>query len=132
MRRIPRAALVAAAAALTAAAAALPAAPSESSPPRSGLHGSVRLSPALPVCEVDSPCSRPLPNFTLVFSRRGAVVARARTNDAGRYRVALAAGAYAVRSARPQRLGRGLTPTRVRVPDGRFRRIDFSYDAGIR
>jgi ribosomal protein L2 len=48
--------------------------------------------------------------------------------QAGTYRIALSAGTYAVRATSR----RQIDPTTVRVPSGRFRRVDFSIDTGIR
>ena len=47
-------------------------------------------------------------------------------------RVALAPGVYRVRLAVRQTVGRGLEPSRARVFANRFRRVDFSFDTGIR
>ena len=92
--------------------------------------------PIAPVCAVDQPCDAPAKYVTLVFSRNGEVVRRTKTNDKGRYRVALAPGVYSVRLGKAQgqvqRIGRGFQPTRVRVLANRFRRVDFSIDTGIR
>ena len=92
--------------------------------------------PIAPVCAVGQPCDAPAKDVTLVFSRNGEVVRRTKTNDKGRYRVALAPGLYSVRLGKAQRqvqrIGRGLQPTRVRVLADRFRRVDFSIDTGIR
>src|ERR671933_1778431 len=81
----------------------------------SGLRGLVTRGPIVPVCTVGQPCSEPAKNVTLVFSRNGRVVRRARTSDQGRYRVALAPGLYAVRLVPKPRIGRGLEPVRARV-----------------
>jgi hypothetical protein len=98
----------------------------------SGLRGLVTRGPIAPVCVAGQPCSEPAKDVTLVFSRNGRVVRRARTNDQGRYRVALAPGLYAVRLTPKPSIGRGLEPVRARVVRGRFRRLDFSIDTGIR
>jgi hypothetical protein len=98
----------------------------------SGLRGVVTRGPITPVCAAGQPCSEPAKDVTLVFSRNGRVVRRARTNEQGRYRVALAPGLYAVRLTPKPRIGRGLEPVRVRVMRARFRRLDFSIDTGIR
>ena len=129
MQRLTTTAIAASAAALLLACGSGGAATGTS---RSGIYGTVRLSPALPVCSTETPCTKPLPGFPLVFSRNGRRVARVRTDAHGRYRIALAGGVYAVSTARGGTIGRGLEPTRVRVPSGRFRRVDFSYDSGIR
>jgi len=98
----------------------------------SGLRGLVTRGPIVPVCVAGQPCSEPAKNVTLVFSRNGRVVRRTRTNDQGRYRVALAPGLYAVRLTPKPSIGRGLEPVRARVVRARFRRLDFSIDTGIR
>src|SRR2546423_11589002 len=98
----------------------------------SGLRGLVTRGPIAPVCAAGDPCSEPAKNVTLVFSRNGRVVRRARTNDQARYRVALAPGPYAVRLTPKPSIGRGLEPVRARVLPARFRRVDFSIDTGIR
>jgi hypothetical protein len=100
----------------------------------SGLRGVVMRGPIAPVCAVEQPCDEPAKNVTLVFVRNGKVARRTKTNDQGRYRVVLAPGLYAVRLPTGQKLtiGRGLEPTHARVFAGRFRRVDFSIDTGIR
>jgi hypothetical protein len=98
----------------------------------SGLRGLVTRGPIAPVCAAGQPCSEPARNVTLVFSRHGRLVRRARTNDQGRYRVALAPGLYAVRLTPKPSIGRGLEPEHARVLANRFRRVDFSIDTGIR
>ena len=97
---------------------------------RSGLHGVVLIDPAYPVCKVGVPCTRPAKNVWLVFLRHGHT-ARIRTGDDGRYRITLPAGTYTVAS--PNHLaGRGLTPWRVAVRAGVYRRVAFRLDVGIR
>jgi hypothetical protein len=98
----------------------------------SGLRGLVIRGPIAPVCAAGQPCNEPAKDVTLVFSRNGRVVRRARTNDQGRYRVALAPGLYAVRLTPKPTVGRGLEPVRARVVRARFRRLDFAIDTGIR
>ena len=98
----------------------------------SGLRGVVTRGPIVPVCAAGQPCDAPAKDVMLVFVRNGRVVRRAKTNDQGRYRVALAPGLYAVRLATRQTIGRGLEPRRARVFAGRLRRVDFSIDTGIR
>ena len=85
------------------------------------------LSPASPVCRVGSPCSKPLPGFTLAFRRNGKVVARVTTNRRARYRVRLQPGRYAVTT--PKR--GALTPSRIRVST-QPAVVTFAFDAGIR
>jgi hypothetical protein len=95
---------------------------------RSGLYGIVTRGPITPVCAFEVPCDEPAAGAVLVFARAGHEVARTRVRQDGSYRIALPAGTYTVRavSRRP------LDPLTARVRAGRFRRVDFSIDTGIR
>jgi len=97
-----------------------------------GLYGTVRLSPASPVCQTGSSCSRPARHFKLLFSAGGRTVT-ATTNMKGHYRVQLGGGRYTVRAATTSTSPKhGLQPRTVRVPSSSFARRDFVYDSGIR
>lgn len=96
----------------------------------SGLRGVVMRGPTSPVCFEGEPCEEPAAGVTLRFSRAGALVARVKTGPAGGYTVRLRPGVYAV-TVLPFRVGMGLTPRRVRVPESRLARIDFHLDTGI-
>jgi hypothetical protein len=98
----------------------------------SGLRGVVVRGPIAPVCVAEDPCTAPARNVTLLFSRNGRTVGRAVTDTAGRYRVRLPVGVYAVRRPGSMGIGRGIEPNRARVYAGRFSRVDFSIDTGIR
>jgi hypothetical protein len=98
----------------------------------SGLYGRVVISPARPVCAVGEPCTAPDRNDVLSFWVHGRRVATARTNAEGAYRVGLAPGRYAITAKHEARLGRGLEPTRATVPRGRYARLSFTLDIGIR
>ena len=98
----------------------------------SGLRGTVTRGPITPACAAEQPCSEPARNVTLVFLMGNRVTGRTITDSAGRYRIRLAPGRYRVsRTAQPQ-IGRGLQPEQARVLPGRFARVDFSIDTGIR
>jgi hypothetical protein len=97
-----------------------------------GLRGVVTRGPTTPVCRAGDSCDEPAARVTIVFSRNGAEAARTKTGLRGVYRVALPAGTYRVRVASAARIGRAITPARVRVPVGRMRTIDFTIDTGIR
>lgn len=101
-------------------------------PSPGGLKGVVTRGPIVPVCTAEGPCDAPARHVTLLFSRRGAPAGRTVTDAAGAYRVSLRAGVYAVRRAGSAPIDRGLEPNRVRVHAGRFTRVDFSIDTGIR
>jgi len=98
---------------------------------RSGLVGVVMRGPTTPVCMVGKPCSEPT-SATLIFFRAGRERARTRSAANGHYRIALAPGNYSVRTSPPNRIGRGLEPATVTVPRGRYARVNFSIDTGIR
>jgi hypothetical protein len=98
---------------------------------RSGLYGVVTRGPVTPVCRAGVPCTEPAPNVTLVFLHGGREAGRTRTDARGRYRVRLRATSYSVRTLQ-KAFGRTPTPARATVVAGRFRRVDFAIDTGIR
>ena len=98
----------------------------------SGLKGVVTRGPIVPVCTAEGPCDGPAGHVTLLFSRADHVAGRALTDALGRYRLRLPAGLYSVRRAVSAGIDRKLEPNRVRVYAGRFTRVDFSIDTGIR
>lgn len=110
----------------------LAAAPAAAGTSNSGLRGVVTRGPITPVCTAEVPCSEPAKNVTLLFSRNGRVRGRSTTDIAGRYRIVLSAGVYRVSRTTSRTIGRGLEPDQVRVQAGRFVRVDFSVDTGIR
>jgi hypothetical protein len=73
----------------------------------------------------EEPCSVPASGITLSFSRGGAPALTTTTNAAGRYRVRLPTGRYAVSGPEP------LKPRHVDVPAGDARRVDFSSDTKV-
>jgi hypothetical protein len=87
--------------------------------------------PISPICVAEQPCTGPARNVTLLFSRDGHVIGRSVTDNAGRYRVRLPAGLYAVRRAVSQGIDRRLDPNHARVRAGRLARLDFLIDTGI-
>jgi hypothetical protein len=97
-----------------------------------GLRGVVMRGPVMPVCVVERPCDEPASNVKLMFLRSGKTVASVRTGSDGRYRVRLAPGAYRVRVPGWPAIGSVVKPQTVRVPPGRYARVNFSIDTGIR
>jgi hypothetical protein len=104
----------------------------QATPVASGLHGIVTRGPIVPVCVAEQPCTAPAKNVTLLFSRDGRVVARSKTDLAGRYHLRLRPGTYGVALTTTPRVGRGLEPDHARVRPNRYLRLDFSIDTGIR
>ncbi len=114
-------------------AAALTGVSAGSATTRSGLYGKVVIDPARPVCQPSLSCSSPDGNDLLAFSRRGRRVATTRTRKDGAYGLALAPGRYTVTLPRRSgEIGRGLSPAQVTVPRGRYARVSFTLDIGIR
>jgi hypothetical protein len=97
----------------------------------SGLGGIVTRGPVSPVCVAEQPCTEPARNVVLLFWRGDHVVGRAVTDTAGRYRISLVPARYRVSRTVRGAIG-GLEPDHARVLAGRFTRIDFSIDTGIR
>lgn len=98
----------------------------------SGLRGVVTRGPITPVCAAERPCDAPAKHATLLFSRHGSIVGRTTTDMEGRYRIQLPPGLYQVSRTVASKIGRGLEPDQARVRPGRFVRVDFSIDTGIR
>jgi hypothetical protein len=94
----------------------------------SGLYGHVTRGPISPVCAAEQPCSQPAAGAALRFLRNGQLVAQTRVKADGSYRIALLPGKYTV--AAPSR--RPLDPSTARIRNGRFTRVDFAIDTGIR
>lgn len=100
---------------------------------KSGLRGVVLIDPGFPVCRNDLPCTRPAKHVWLFFSRDSRRVGRTQTADNGTYRITLAPGTYSVSTPiHTFGKGRGLTPQRVSVRRGLYRRVEFRLDIGIR
>jgi len=98
----------------------------------SGLYGFVRRGPIQPVCVAGQPCDGPARNVTLVFWRNGKAAGRTTTSKTGSYRIVLAQGVYALRTAHATTIGGPPEPRTARVVSGRFRRVDIFLDTGIR
>lgn len=96
----------------------------------SGVYGKVSRGPILPVCVHAVPCVAPA-SVTLAFIRDGKRVAEARSSRTGDYRISLASGVYSVQPGYRHGLWR-LSPRTVRIPAGRYARVNFLLDTGIR
>ena len=95
----------------------------------SGLHGTVMRGPTMPVCRVGEPCSAPAANVPIGFVRNDRTYAT-KTDDRGRYRIALAPGTYTIVIAK--RYGMSYSPRTVTVPKATFALRNISIDTGIR
>jgi hypothetical protein len=99
---------------------------------QSGLWGTVRRGPIMPVCMENRPCDEPAGNVTIVFVRNSREAARVTTRRDGSYRIALRPGVYSVRTPKKISIGSGVEPAKVRVPSGRRAHVNFFIDTGIR
>ena len=104
---------------------------------QSGVTGRVHLSPQCPVETASDPCqAQPAANVTVTVSEQipgdsyaaGDVVARATTDDDGRYRIVVAPGEYVVTAD----AGMSCELMDARVTDGAFATVDIPCDTGIR
>jgi hypothetical protein len=117
-------------AALAAAALAAPGAAEAEIAAGTGLRGVLFVYPSRPVCPRGAACTKPAPGLSLVFYRQGKRAARTTTNGEGHYRVLLGPGTYTVKLW--HRPAVRIAPARVVVPRSGIRRVDFTYDSGIR
>jgi hypothetical protein len=98
----------------------------------SGLTGLVTRGPITPVCRIDTPCDEPASRVVLAFTNTRGATFTTRTTDTGRYRITLAPGRYRVRTRQPSLFERVPKPSEVVVPRGRYARVNFTIDTGIR
>jgi hypothetical protein len=92
-----------------------------------GLRGHVTIGPLQPVCRVGTPCVGPARHVSLSFVRSG-LRTQTRTDANGYYRIALAAGRYAVHPGK----GLAIRPASVLSVRGRMRVVNLAIDTGIR
>lgn len=125
-------------AAVAAAAAALLPVGGSASTTGSGLYGSVRKGPVMPVCQQGVPCDAPA-QIMIVFSRSTAFGDTMETKQVaiksdknGRYRIALAPGYYDVRTTKKIGTTKLAKPHAVHVRKGHWDKINFFFDTGIR
>jgi Carboxypeptidase regulatory-like domain len=100
----------------------------------SGIRGIVLLGPTCPVETLESPCpDRPLADVEVRVLRGGDVVATVRSDDEGRFAVALDPGRYEVQAV-VEEAGPGMSAKTVDVPvmNGAFTDVDVPVDSGIR
>jgi hypothetical protein len=97
-----------------------------------GLYGKAIISPASPVCQEGVPCSKPAKGFRLRFFRGTTHVADARTDAAGRFRIALAPGIYRIGAPTLRVVYPHIQPRTATVPRGRYAHVVLTIDLGIR
>jgi hypothetical protein len=99
-----------------------------------GIRGVVLAGPQCPVEQPGSPCpDLPLPDVEVRASRDGSVAGTARTDEQGRFRIALEPGRYTVEAVVS---AGGVPPTsrpvEVTVPASGFAEVTVPVDTGIR
>jgi hypothetical protein len=94
--------------------------------------GTVSAGPVIPVERVGRPNTRPLAGATVEAFRGGDVVAAARSDDRGRYRLTVRPGTYLIRVMPPGRFLWKEPDKTVTVPAGETVTVNFLLDTGIR
>lgn len=98
----------------------------------SGVAGSVKAGPTCPGGNTAPTCAPAAVTTTVrLVDDHGATVASGRSDEDGRYHIAVPPGRYVV-EARTSSPGRGCQPVRVQVVAGRWARANVSCDTGIR
>lgn len=98
----------------------------------SGIEGRVLLGPQCPVVSEATPCpDEPVATEVVVMTRDGEEVARGRSGEDGRFRIALEPGSYVVQAVVA---GNALfaKPVDVTVTAGEFVSVIVPLDTGIR
>ena len=107
--------------------------PTPSSDPKTGLEGTISISPVHggPI-RPDIPHSKPLPHTKFVVHRGNEIVTSFVTDEHGRFRVALAPGHYTVSLEKPKgRMGH-YGPFEAVVIAGQVTQVNWQCDTGIR
>jgi hypothetical protein len=123
-----------AALAVAAVAACSPPASSPSAAPTTGVRGLVLAGPTCPVERAGaSPCVRAVAGAEILArDTSGAIAARAVSDGAGDYFLALAPGSYVIEPQPVQGLPGTAQPVSVQVTDGPPLELNLEYDTGIR
>jgi hypothetical protein len=100
----------------------------------SGVQGQVLVGPMCPAAQEGVPCpDRPLEADLEVRNSGGRLVARARSESDGGYRIPLEAGAYVVTPLSPSPAGMPFAaPVAIDIPASEWITLDIHYDSGIR
>jgi len=97
---------------------------------QSGIEGTVTYGPLCPL----EPCStKPTFDFDIVVLRQsGDEAGRTPVKPDGSYKLALSPGSYQIKTSRSFTSEMGGTPRTAQVAEGKFTRLDLSFDTGIR
>ena len=98
----------------------------------SGIEGAVTIGPTCPVQRIDSPCpDRPYEATIVVLDSGRHLVAEARSDAQGTFRVPLPPGTYTLSPQSLAALPYAAEQT-VTVSPGRFASVHIQFDSGIR
>jgi hypothetical protein len=98
----------------------------------SGIQGVVLAGPRCPVAIAGSPCpDRPFPG-TVLATRTGGGSSQVKTDDQGRFRLALEPGTYVVTLMLSNTGPPTAKPVSVTVIQGKFTQVTLAVDTGIR
>ena len=100
----------------------------------SGVEGRVLIGPNCPIMTDDNPCpDQPFEASLTVTGSDGRVVARARSNAEGNFRIPLSPGNYVLVPEAPNPLGPPFAePIPFRVSEETWTQLTVRYDSGIR
>ena len=99
---------------------------------KSGIEGAVTIGPTCPVQRIDSPCpDRPYEATIVVLDSGRHLVAEARSDAQGTFRVPLPPGTYTLSPQSLAALPYAAEQT-VTVSPGRFASVHIQFDSGIR
>jgi hypothetical protein len=98
---------------------------------RSGIEGQITIGPMCPVVRPGESCpDKPFSAEVTVRSEGGGEVARFRSDEQGRFHLALSPGTYTLL---PKAYGIQRAPeAKVTVTEGQFTTVNIGYDSGIR
>lgn len=99
-------------------------------PPASLVTGTVAVGPVSPAAQSGVPATRGVPGMTVEALRGTRVVATARSDEAGRYRLRLQPGTYLIRAQSDKYLSRQASKT-VTLSRGQKLTVNLVFDTGI-
>ena len=101
-------------------------------PKDSGLEGQVFIGPMCPVVQVGQPCpEKPYQATLIVTSPNGSEIANVKTDEQGRFKIPLAAGAYILHPTSSNVIPFATDQSFI-VESGKFTTLTVNYDSGIR
>ncbi len=103
-----------------------------STPPNSGIEGNVTVGPMCPVVQINNPCpDKPYQTTLTVLTTDQQKVKQFETDANGYFHVALPTGEYILHPESPNIMPHARDIS-FSVVEGKYTRLDVTYDSGIR